>query len=237
MLPAIETIGTVVVCEDDDPTRELLCENLTADRFEALPARTAADALRHCRYGAPDLMLLDLALPDASGLDVLREIRSADGAAPPFDVELPIVILSGRGEEGDRVRGLREGADEYLVKPFSYDELLIRLRNQLNRRVAPRRGPTKVGLLSVDVATRDVRIGERRIELANKEFELLRALISDPRRVFTKDELLRDVWGYQSVAKTRTLDSHASRLRRKLDPEGGRFVLNCWGVGYRLVEG
>lgn len=237
MLPAIESIGTVVVCEDDDVTRELLCENLTADRFEALPARTAADALRQCRYGTPDLMLLDLALPDASGLDVLREIRSRRDAASPFDSDLPIVILSGRGADGDRVRGLREGADDYLIKPFHYPELLIRLRNQLNRRAAPRRGPTRVGLLSVDIATRDVRVGERRVELANKEFELLRALAADPRRVFTKEELLHDVWGYQAMGKTRTLDSHASRLRRKLDPDHGRFVVNCWGVGYRLVEG
>ncbi len=237
MLPAIENIGTVVVCEDDEATRELLCENLTDDRFEALPARSAADALRHCRYGAPDLMILDLALPDASGLDVLREIRASDGPAPVYDPALPIVILSGRGSEGDRVRGLREGADDYLVKPFAYPELLIRMRNQLDRRGAPRRGPTRVGLLSLDVATREVRVADRRVELANKEFELLRALATDPRRVFTKQELLHDVWGYQSAGRTRTLDSHASRLRRKLDPERGRFVVNCWGVGYRLVEG
>jgi len=236
MLPAIENIGTVVVCEDDDVTRELLCRNLTADRFEAVPARTAADALRKCRYAAPDVLLLDLALPDASGLDVLREIRSAEGAAAPFDSELPIVILSGRASDGDRVRGLREGADDYLTKPYFYDELLIRLRNQLNRRAAPRRGPTRVGLLSVDIVTRDVHVGDRRVELANKEFELLRALASDPRRVFTKEELLHDVWGYLSMGKTRTLDSHASRLRRKLDPDRGRYVVNCWGVGYRLVE-
>jgi DNA-binding response OmpR family regulator len=88
----------------------------------------------------------------------------------------------------------------------------------------------------VDVATRDVRVGDRRVELANKEFELLRALVAEPTRVFTKRELLQDVWGYQSLGRTRTLDSHASRLRRKLDPERGRFVVNCWGVGYRLVE-
>ena len=237
MLPAAESIATVVVCEDDELTRQLLCDNLTADRFEVLPARTAAEALRQCRYGSPDLMLLDVALPDASGLDVLREIRAADGPVPPFDPDLPIVILSGRSGEEDRVRGLTEGADDFLAKPFGYRELLLRLRNQLGRRTSPRRGPTKVGSLSVDVATREVRVAGRRVELSNKEFELLRALVAEPRRVFTKQELLHDVWGYQSAAKTRTLDSHASRLRRKLDPENGRYVVNCWGVGYRLVDG
>jgi DNA-binding response OmpR family regulator len=93
-----------------------------------------------------------------------------------------------------------------------------------------------VGELSVDAATREVRVGKRRIELANKEFELLRALVAEPTRVFTKEELLRDVWGFRSLGRTRTLDSHASRLRRKLDPERGRYIVNCWGVGYRLVE-
>ena len=99
-----------------------------------------------------------------------------------------------------------------------------------------RQGPARVGELCVDPATREVRVGERPVALANKEFELLRALAAEPRRVFTKDELLRDIWGYRPGTRTRTLDSHASRLRRKLDPEGGRYVQNCWGVGYRLVK-
>ena len=107
----------------------------------------------------------------------------------------------------------------------------------LRRRDGRRQGPIRVGELLVDSATRRVRVGEREVKLANKEFALLRALAAEPRRVFTKDELLRDVWGFRSQGRTRTLDSHASRLRRKLDPEGTRFVFNCWGVGYRLIEG
>ena len=237
MLPTVETLATVVVCEDDEITCELLCENLSADRFEALPAATAGDALRLCRFHMPDLLLLDLALPDASGLDVLREIRSADGPAAQFDPHLPVIVLSGRGGEGDRVRGLSEGADDYLTKPFHYPELLIRIRKLLERRDVMRRGPVRIGPLSVDTATREVRVDDREVSLANKEFELLRALAAEPQRVFTKEELLRNVWGFQSLGRTRTLDSHASRLRRKLDPERGRFVINCWGVGYRLVEG
>ena len=117
MLPEIETLATVVVCEDDPITRELLCDNLAADRFDPLAAGTAEDALRFCRYGAPDVLLLDIGLPDASGLDVIREIRSADGPAPPFDPILPIVALSGRGADDDRVRGLREGVTTTWSSP------------------------------------------------------------------------------------------------------------------------
>jgi len=123
MLPRREPLAKVVVCEDDPATRELLCENLRADRFEALPAECAADALRHCHYHAPDLLLLDLMLPDAPGLDVLREIRDSHGTTGRYDPGLPVIVLSGRGDEVDRVRGLKEGADDYVVKPFSYSEL------------------------------------------------------------------------------------------------------------------
>jgi len=235
MLPTVDKLATIVICEDDPITRDLLCVNFEADRFEPLAAGTAEEALRHCRYGSPDVLLIDIGLPDASGLDVIREIRAAIGPAPPFDPGLPIIVLSGRGGDGDRVRGLREGADDYVVKPLFYDELLERIRKLLDRRSGVRRGPTRVGLLTIDPATREVRVGDREVELANKEFELLKALASEPQRVFTKDELLRDIWGFETPGRTRTLDSHASRLRRKLDPERGMYVINCWGVGYRLV--
>lgn len=237
MLPEIEELATVVVCEDDDPTRELLCDHLTADRYRALPAPSAADALRLCGYNQPDLMVLDLGLPDANGVDVLREIRMSEGATGRFDPGLPVIILSGRSSEADRVRGFTSGADDYLVKPFHYPELAARVAAVLRRRTGRRQGPIRVGDLVVDSTTRSVRVGDREVALANKEFALLRTLASEPRRVFTKEELLRDVWGYRSLGRTRTLDSHASRLRRKLDPEGCRFVFNCWGVGYRLIEG
>ena len=234
MLPNVEEIATVVVCEDDDPTRELLCDQLTADRYRALPAPSASDALRLCGYNHPDLMLLDLGLPDAPGIDVLREIRSS---GERFDPELPVLVLSGRSTQADRLRGFEAGADDFLQKPFHYPELLARLSAVLRRRNGARRGPIQIGDLTVDPVTRQVTVGERRVELANKEFALLRALAAEPRRVFTKDELLRDVWGFRSKGRTRTLDSHASRLRRKLDPDGARYVFNCWGVGYRLLGG
>ena len=237
MLPQRREIATIVVCEDDEATLELLCDHLVADRFGALPAPAASDALRLCAYKQPDLMLLDLTLPDASGLDVLREIREADGVSSRFDPRLPVIVLTGRSADADRVRGLECGADDYLVKPFHYPELRARIRAVLRRGAEHREGPRRVGEIVVDPARRKTWVGEREVILSNKEFSLLRVLASDPHRVFSKRELLEDVWGYKAPARTRTLDSHASRLRRKLDPEHGRYVVNCWGVGYRLVDG
>jgi DNA-binding response OmpR family regulator len=237
MLPQRREIANVVVCEDDTTTLELLCDHLVADRFGVLPAPSASDALRLCRYKQPDLMLLDLTLPDASGLDVLREIREADGIASRFDPGLPVIVLSGRGADDDRVRGLEFGADDYLTKPFHYPELRARISAVLRRRAERRDGPLRVGELVVDSARRRAWIGQSPVKLSNKEFSLLRVLATDPHRVFSKRELLGEVWGYRTPAKTRTLDSHASRLRRKLDPEHARYVINCWGVGYRLLDG
>jgi DNA-binding response OmpR family regulator len=237
MLPQRRDIASLVVCEDDAATLELLCDHLVADGFGVLPAPSASDALRFCRYNHPDLLLLDLTLPDASGLDVLREIREADGVTSRFDPSLPVIILSGRGAEADRVRGLDFGADDYLVKPFYHPELPARIGAVLRRGLDAREGPCRAGEIVVDPARRKVWVGEREVPLSNKEFGLLRVLVSDPSRVFAKRELLEAVWGYRSPARTRTLDSHASRLRRKLDPEHGRYVVNCWGYGYRLIDG
>ena len=237
-LPAVREAGTVVVCEDDERTLELLCDNLAADRFRPLPAPCASDALRLCHFNQPDLMLLDLVLPDAAGLDVLREIRECDGVSARFDPELPVIVLSGRSADADRVRGLTEGADGYLVKPFHYPELLRAIAAVLRRRDGPTRGPLRVGELVVDPVTREVRVGERRVELANKEFALLRALASEPTRVFTKQELLRDVWGFKShgphaharlAREPAAAKARGRRRRRPVRPE-------LWGVGYRLVE-
>jgi two-component system alkaline phosphatase synthesis response regulator PhoP len=237
MLPKRREIASLVVCEDDGPTLELLCDNLIADRFRAMAAPNAADALRLCSYEQPDLLLLDLALPDASGLDVLREIRGADGVTSRFDPGLPVIVLSGHGSGDDRVRGLEAGADDFQVKPLFYPELRARIGAVLRRGTQGRRGTIRVGEVLVDVARRKVWVGEREVELSNKEFGLLRMLAGDPSRVFSKRELLEAVWGYKAPARTRTLDSHASRLRRKLDPEHGRYVVNCWAYGYRLIDG
>lgn len=237
MLPQREEIASLVVCEDDAVTLDLLCEHLAADRFGVMPAPSASDALRLCRYNHPDLLLLDLSLPDASGLDVLREIREADGIDSRFDPRLPVIVLTGRSGDTDKVRGLDAGADDYLTKPFIYGELRARIGSVLRRRTHPQDGPSRVGDLVIDPLRRKVLVGDREVPLAKKEFALLRKLATDPTRVFTKQELLDAIWAYKGNQKTRTLDSHASRLRRKLDPEKGRFVINCWGIGYRLIDG
>lgn len=237
MLPQRRETASLVVCEDDRATLELLCDNLVADRFGVMPAPSASDALRLCRYNHPDLLLLDLTLPDASGLDVLREIRDADGVTSRFDPGLPVIVLTGRSADADRVRGLDFGADDYVVKPFHYQELRARIGAVLRRGPGRGAGPCRAGDIVVDPARRKVWVEDREVALSNKEFSLLQVLVGDPSRVFTKRELLEAVWGYRTPARTRTLDSHASRLRRKLDPEHGRFVINCWGYGYRLVDG
>lgn len=188
MLPQREEIASLVVCEDDDVTLDLLCEHLAADRFGVMPAPSASDALRLCRYNHPDLLLLDLSLPDASGLDVLREIRDADGVDSRFDPRLPVIVLTGRGGDTDRVRGLDSGADDYVVKPFRYGELRARINAVLRRRESWGEGPTRVGDLVIDPVRRRVTVGGRAVPLSKKEFALLRALAANPTRVFTKEK-------------------------------------------------
>src|SRR4051812_15206602 len=223
LAPRTSVSETILLVEDDRALRTFLADNLTADGFELLVAGTAREGRALLERCAPAVAVVDVELPDASGLSLIAR------PGPRF------LVLSGRGTELDRVRGLQRGADDYMVKPFSYSELLLRV-TALLRRGADRPARVRVGALEVDPPTRDVRVGGRRVDLSAKEFSLLRALAQDPTRVFTKDELLRDVWGFASLGSTRTLDSHACRLRRKLAVGGERFVLNVWGVGYRLTE-
>jgi DNA-binding response OmpR family regulator len=229
---------TILVVEDDEPTRTFLADNLTADGYELLVAETVRDGLRLLETKFPDAAIVDLGLPDGSGLDLVRLARASDGVASRIDPAVPVLVLSGRDAELDRLRGFERGCDDYLCKPFSYPELRARL-SALLRRAELRRRPARlrVGSLEVDSAARVVRLRGAPVDLSQKEFALLRALASDPTRVFTKDELLRTIWGFRALGSTRTLDSHACRLRHKLARGGDRFVVNVWGVGYRLVDG
>jgi DNA-binding response OmpR family regulator len=194
--------------------------------------------MRQLETKFPDLVLIDLGLPDGSGLDVVGQVRASDGVASRIDPAIPIVVLTGRVDELDRLRGFARGCDDYVCKPFSYPELRARVEALL-RRAELRRRPARlrVGDLEVDSAARVVRLRGAPITLSQKEFALVRTLASDPTRVFTKDELLRTIWGFRTLGSTRTLDSHACRLRHKLGRFGDRFVVNVWGVGYRLVDG
>jgi len=180
--------------------------------------------------------IVDVALPDGSGLDLISRVRSADGDTP-LDAELPMLVLSGRCSDTDRVRAFDRGADDFLAKPFHYPELRGRIEALLRRADRRRRtGRLRVGELEIDPVSRTVTLAGRPVELTQKEFALLRVLAAEPTRVFTKDELLRTVWGFRSRGNTRTLDSHACRLRQKLGSAHGRWVINIWGVGYRLVD-
>jgi len=233
------TRATVLLVEDDPAIRTFLADNLTADGYELLVAGGERDALRVLERRRPDIAIVDLRLPDGgSGLSLIRRVRRADGLASRLDPALPLLVLSGCASELDRVRGFEAGADDYLAKPFSYPELKWRVAAVLRRaRGGAQRGLLRVGELEVDPAARTVTLRGRRIRLAAKEFALLQALASAPTRVFAKDDLLRDVWGFRAPGATRTLDSHACRLRQKLAVTGDRFVINVWGVGYRLVDG
>jgi DNA-binding response OmpR family regulator len=230
--------ATLLLLEDDPVIRTFLADNFTADGYDVLIADCVADAGRMLERSRLDLAVLDVHLPDGSGLELLRRLRASDGIATRLDPALPVVLLSAAAEELDRVRGLERGADDYVVKPFAYPELRLRIEAVLRRsRTRVQLGTLRVGSLEIDPAGRAATINGRRLDLAAKEFALLRTLASSPTRVFTKDELLRDVWGFRTAGSTRTLDSHACRLRQKLRVDGDEFVVTVWGVGYRLVDG
>jgi DNA-binding response OmpR family regulator len=238
MTNALSTAPTILVVEDDDPTRTFLADNLTADGYDLVVARSAAEGMRLAETRYPDLAILDVGLPDASGLELLDRVRASDGVASRADSGLPVIVLSGRTAELDRLRGFDRGADDYLPKPFSYPELRARVAALLRRSELRRRGGRmRVGPIELDPMSRLVSVHGEPVALSQKEFALLRALITEPTRVLTKEELMRSVWGCRSMGVSRTLDSHACRLRQKLAVRGDRFIVNVWGVGYRLVDG
>ena len=226
---------TVLVVENEGPARDFLSRQLADDGFEVFAADRAVAALELVESRRLDLVLLDAVLPDASGFELCGRLRSGEPGRA-WDRDLPVIMVSARGDPSDRVRGFARGADDYVIKPFVYEELVARMRAVLRRATRPQHPRLAVRDLSVDLLSRVVRVGGVTVQLSAKEFDLLVALAEDPERVFRKEELLRDVWGFRSLGRTRTLDSHASRLRRKLDLNGeAAYVVNVWGVGYRLV--
>jgi DNA-binding response OmpR family regulator len=230
--------ATILVVEDHPATRTFLADNLSADGYELLEAESASDGENLIETAFPDLAIIDLGLPDCDGLELLSHVRQADRVAGRIDPDLPVLLLTGRANELDRLRGFGRGCDDYVVKPFSYQELLARIRALLRRTSRrPHLGRLRVGALEVDSLSRQVWLRGEPIALSKKEFALLRALAVEPTRVFTREELLRGVWGFRVICPTRTIDSHAHRLRQKLNADGDKFVVNVWGVGYRLVDG
>jgi DNA-binding response OmpR family regulator len=177
----------VLLVEDDPVLRSFLSENLAADGFDPVEAGSAADGLRALEYKRPDVALVDLGLPDGSGLDLIARVRGAGGAGSRLDPGVPLLVVTGRDGELDRLRGFERGADDYVVKPFSYGELRMRilavLRRSRGRRGA---GALRVGELEIDPLAREARLRGTRVDLAQKEFALLHALACEPMRVFTK---------------------------------------------------
>jgi DNA-binding response OmpR family regulator len=229
---------TILVVEDHQTTRTFLADNLSADGYDVIEAEGVSDARKLLESAFPDLAIVDLGLPDRDGLELLAHVRGADRKAGRLDPDLPLLVLSGRGTELDLLRGFDRGCDDYLVKPFSYHELGARVRALLRRtRRRPAARRIRIGSLEIDPVSRQVWLRGESVALSKKEFALLLALAGEPTRVFTREELLRGVWGFMSMGHTRTLDSHAFRLRQKLNRGSDRFVINVWGLGYRLVDG
>ncbi|MBA2342785.1 MAG: response regulator transcription factor [Thermoleophilaceae bacterium] len=229
---------SLLVVEDDEATCAFLADNLAADGYKVATASAAGEGLRAIEVRRPDLVVLDLMLEDGNGLLLLDRVRSADGLASRIDPDMPVIVVTGRTGEADRVRGFIRGADDYVVKPFSYSELLLgRVRAVLRRtKGRPQRGIMRVGGLTIDPLTRACRLDGQPVHLSAKEFALVQALAADPTRVFGKAELLRDVWGYLSIGNSRTLDAHACRVRKKLAASSRPWLVNVRGVGYKLTE-
>jgi DNA-binding response OmpR family regulator len=230
--------STVLVVDDEPLIIEFLAENLRADDFTVITAASGGEAIDVLAASRPDVVLLDVVLPDMSGYDVCRRVRGGDAVNDPWDPDLPIIMLSAKAEHTDRVRGLNRGADDYVTKPFHYPELLARIGAVLKRVTRARDAhQLSYGDLVVNILSREVTVAGMRVELSAKEFALLATLAGDPDRVFTKRELLQMVWDFRSPGRTRTLDSHASRLRQKLARHSDdAWIANVWGVGYRLCR-
>lgn len=229
----------VILIVDDEPhIASFLAENLATDDFAVHVARSLAHARSKLNACDPDLVLLDVGLPDGTGLEFCREIRNADPMFVRHNPEVPIMMLTARTDDVDRVRGFDRGADDYVPKPFHYPELLARIRAVLRRTQRPAsRDVVRAAGINLDLTTREVYVGDTPVQLSTKEFMLLAELAREPRKVFRKQELLECVWGFRSPSSTRTVDAHASRLRKKLRAVVSEYdyISNVWGIGYRLV--
>ena len=220
----------VLVVEDEGAIAEPLAEHLAREGFDAEVVGSIEAADDAFRRQTPDLVLLDVMLPDGDGRDLCREIRKGS--------DVPIIMLTARGEEIDRIVGLELGADDYVVKPFSAGELVARMRAIMRRgRATARKGILAVGPVTLDPAARTVTKGDEPIELAAKEFDLLHMLMANAGQVVRREEIMDEVWDPHWFGPTKTLDVHISWLRKKLedDPAEPRFITTVRGVGFRFA--
>ena len=227
----LQATTTILVVDDDDDVRNLLSRALGAEGFQVHAVADGPAARAAVAAGGPDLVVLDLGLGSEDGLDVMAEIRRTS--------DVPVILLTGRGEEHDRILGLKLGADDYLVKPFSPGELAARINSVLRRSRRDDNGghPLDFGTLQIDLASREVRVHGSLVELTAKEFDLLTFLASSPRQVFAREQLLQQVWASSSDWQDpATVTEHVRRVRRKIedDPDQPRWVKTVRGVGYRF---
>ncbi len=220
----------VLVVEDDPPIQELMRFSLEKGGHRVTLAASAEEALAALKAALPDVVLIDWMLPKMSGLALARQLREASRTA-----QLPLIMVTARGEEADRVAGLEGGADDYLVKPFSPRELLARIQAVLRRR-APHAAETSlvVGALHLDPVSYEVTLEGHPVELAPTEFRLLRFFMAHPGRVFTRAQVLDQVWGDHVFIEERTVDVHIRRLRQALGPQGEQLIETVRGAGYKL---
>jgi DNA-binding response OmpR family regulator len=224
-------VATVLVVDDEPIVREVVVRYLSREGHRTLEAADGKAARAAIETSEPDLVVLDVMLPGTDGLELCRWIRSTS--------ELPVIMLTARGDEADRIVGLELGADDYVTKPFSPRELAARVRTVL-RRAAPTDEQVETltfGDLTLTRATRELRKGAREIRLTVKEFDLLWFLARHPRRVFSRDQLMSSVWGYAAALDTGTVTVHIRRLREKIEDDASapQHLQTVWGVGYRLV--
>ena len=224
--------GTVLVVDDEPTIRDVVSRYLVRAGYDTIVAATGREALRRAGEGRPDVVVLDLMLPDVDGLEVMRRLRQLDSK------RTAIVLLTARGEESDRVVGLRLGADDYVVKPFSPAELVARVDAMLRRLdpVPDHEPPLVFDGLEIDPSGRRVLLDAEPIELTQREFDLLLFLARHPGQAFTREQLMESVWQYSFFIDTSTVTVHVRRLRAKLerDPARPRFIQTIWGVGYRF---
>ena len=226
-------MSVVLVIEDDPAILTGLSDNLQCEGYDVITAADGETGYRLAREKKPDLLILDLMLPEMGGYEVCRKLRSEGVAAP-------ILILSARGEEANRVLGLNLGADDYVTKPFSVLELMARVRALLRRAQKPSRmlpDEIRFGDVVVDFGQFETTKKGRRVELTRKEYGILRLLAATPGDVVSREELLNEVWGYESYPTTRTVDTHMASIRSKLEanPAAPRHLVTMHGVGYKLV--
>jgi DNA-binding response OmpR family regulator len=226
-------MSRILVVEDDPAILRGLADNLKFESYEVLTAGDGEAAYRLLREAKPDLLILDLMLPRMSGYELCRKARSEG-------ITTPILMLTARGEEADRVLGLDLGADDYVTKPFSVRELLARVRAILRRGAGPPKpmpDDLRFSDVVVDFRRYEARKGEKTLEMTRKEFGLLRLLAARAGEVVSREELLNEVWGYENYPSTRTVDNHIASLRSKIeeDPAQPRRLLTVHGVGYKLV--